>query len=538
MHKACLKSGSIVIVFGLLCVLLAFSSSAPVSAKSKAFEKGVPIVMDLPKAEFLPNQVIVKFKGERNLSAVEKMKTFEMLSWEPISMGCTRLWVQGDIKKACDELMTNPDVEFAEPNYIRYLQVTPNDPLFVNQTNLKLANAETGWNIETGDSSVTIAVIDTGCDLNHPDLKANLLEGANFREDGTAPNDDSGHGTAVSGVCGAIGNNGVGVCGASWNVKILPLRACGGQGLSCNVVDEVDAINDAVARGADIINLSLGGFGRSSLEEGAVNNAWNAGLILFAAAGNHGLLGKFDDPETEDNINYPAGYENVVGVSSIDYPAGGNLSLVQLSDFSNSGDAVSVTAQGRDIYTTAPSVDVPYLIFSTKADYGVIPGTSFSTPLVSGMAAVILSHFPNLTNQELRSKIESSATDLGPAGWDNEFGWGLVDFRNAMVGSTYGSNTDFNVGVTTSPILNDDVIIVVKAKVQINGSPVVSYSYTEGSTLHTGFVPLVQMQGSTTVWTGRMSTLFSGNITFKANGVGSGGNLNELELDYFKGKSN
>jgi subtilisin family serine protease len=527
MHRACLKTGSVVTLFCFLFLLLAVSSSAPVSANGKASEKGVPIVRDLPKAEFL-----------QNLAAVEKMKTFEMLSWEPISMGYTRLWVQGDVKIACDELMTNPNVEVAEPNYIRYLQVTPNDPLFVNQTNLKMANAETGWNIETGDATVTIAVIDTGCDLNHPDLKANLLEGANFREDGGSAADDSGHGTAVTGVCGAIGNNSTGVTGASWNVKILPLRACGGQGLSCNVVDEVEAINEAVARGADIINLSLGGFGRSSLEEGAVDDAWAAGVILFAAAGNHGLLGKFGDPDTESNINYPAGYDNCVGVSSIDYPANGNLSLVQLSDFSNSGDAVSVTAQGRDIYTTAPSVDVPYLIFSTKADYGVIPGTSFSTPLVSGLAAVILSHFPNLTNQELRAKIQSSATDLGPAGWDDQFGWGLVDFRKALEGSTYGSNSDFNVGITTSPILNDDVIVVCKVKVQINGSPVVSYSYTEGSTLHTGFVTLVPMQGNTTIWTGRISTLFSGNITFKANGVGSGGNLNELVLDYFKGKSN
>ncbi|MCD6217732.1 S8 family serine peptidase, partial [bacterium] len=236
--------------------------------------------------------------------------------------------------------------------------------------------------------------------------------------------------------------------------------------------------------------------------------------------------------------NYPAGYANVIGVSSIDYPANGNLSAVVLSDFSNSGDAVTVTAVGNNVVTTAPSVEVEHPIFKQQYDYGLISGTSFSTPLVSGMAAIIKSHFPNLTNVELRSRVENSVIDIGPPGWDNEFGYGLVDFQKALVGSTYASTTAFNFGVTTNPILNDDVIVVVKVKVPIDGSPVISYSYTDQGGLQTGIIPIIQSPTNPSIWTGRYTTLFSGNITFNVNGVYNGGNLQELEMDYFKGKSN
>ena len=523
----------------LLSFLFVIFSCSLLWAQGFISDERPPVAKEDAKPAFVQGQVVVKFIYGRHVESIQSSNSFEISSWENGPYGFTRLFIDGDVLEACTELMKNPDVAIAEPNYIRYLQITPNDKFFFRQENLMLSNAERAWNIETGDASVTVAVIDTGVDTVHPDLKANLLKGYDFVGTGDDDeSDDSGHGTAVCGVVAAIGNNGVGVAGAAWNISILPLRACGGARLTCSAFDEAKAIEEAILQDVDIINLSLGGTGVFSMEESACNDAWDAGIILFAAAGNNHLLGKIGDPETEGLINYPAGYANVIGVSSIDYPANGNLSAVVLSDFSNSGDAVTVTAVGSDVVTTAPSVEVEHLIFTQKADYGLISGTSFSTPLVSGMAAIIKSHFPNLTNVELRSRVENSVIDIGPPGWDNEFGYGLVDFQKALIGSTYASNNAFNFGVTTNPILNDDVIVVVKVKVPIDGAPVISYSYTDQGGLQTGIIPIIQSPTNPSIWTGRYTTLFSGNITFNVNGVYNGGSLQELEMDYFKGKSN
>jgi subtilisin family serine protease len=529
-------TGILPIFFSILFIC---ALASPAFAGKMPEGKRPTVAYQNPKAEFLAGQVIVKFKDGYNADSIRKPSAYGLREWHGISFGFTRFFIDGDVLKACEELMKDPAIEIAEPNYVRHLLATPNDPLFYRQDNLKLSHAELGWNIETGDANVIVAVIDTGVDKQHPDLVYNLIPGANFRESGDDEMDDSGHGTAVSGVVGAVGNNNVGLTGAAWNVSILPLRACGGQGLTCNVIDETEAVEEAIIQGADIINLSLGGFGRSTLEETAINNAWDAGLVVFAAAGNQGLLGKIGDPETESNINYPAGYDNVCGVGSVDYPPTGNLSLIVRSDFSNSGDAVSVTAVGSSVITTAPSVPVEFLIFNEQADYGKIDGTSFSTPLVSGLAALIKSHFPNLTNAELRTKIETCVWDIGPAGWDNDFGYGLVDFQKVMVGSTHASNTAFNFGITTSPIFNDDIIIVVKVKQPINGDPQLTYSYLDGGNLRSGSIQMMKLPNQNNVWATRYHTLFSGTITFKVNGIAQGGgNLPELSMDYSKGKSN
>lgn len=527
---------TIILIVTIFCF---FTISPPTFTGEMPKGERPPIVSEQAKPEYIPNQVIVKFRDGYREESLRKPSSFKLQAWRKLPFGFTQLNIEGDVKKACEELMKDPSIEVAEPNYVRYLQVKPNDELYFRQDNLKLSRAELGWNVETGDASVIVAVIDTGVDKQHPDLASNLIPGANFRDSTGDESDDSGHGTAVAGVAGAVGNNGRGIAGAAWKVSILPLRACGGQSLTCNVIDEVEAIEEAIAQGADIINLSLGGFGKSTMEETACIKAWQAGLIIFAAVGNQGLLGKVGDPDTEGNINYPAGYDSVCGVASVDYPPNGDLNQIARSSFSNYGDAVFVTAVGGSVVTTAPSVEVPYLIFNQKADYGRIDGTSFSTPLVSGLAALVKSHFPNLTNQELKTKIKNCVIDIGPSGWDDNFGWGLVDFKNAMIGSTHSSNSAFNVGVTTSPILNDDIIIIIKVKVPISGNPIVTYSYQDGSKLRSGSIGVIKLQNQNNIWATRFHTLYSGTITFKINGTAQGGgNLPELVLEYLKGKSN
>jgi len=531
------KFKNCIILVTALIIFLFTSGSVPYEFKLPE-TKRPPMAYEEAKLGFLQGQVIVRFKDGYDETSLRKSSSFNYQEKQRIPFGFTKLFIDGDVKQACKELMNDPAIDVAEPNYIRYAQVIPNDPLFSQQNNLKLSRAELGWNIETGDADVIVAVIDTGVDKQHPDLIANLIPGKDIMDGDDDEKDDSGHGTSVSGVIGASGNNGIGVAGSAWHIKILPLRACGGPSLWCPMDKECEAIEEAILQGADIINLSLGGFNPATMEEEAINGAWDAGIVIFAAAGNDGLLGKFGNPENEGNINYPAGYEHVCGVASVDYPVNGDISKVVRSVFSNYGDAVSVTAVGRDVVTTAPSVEVQYPIYSEQADYGRIDGTSFSTPLVSGLAALIKSHFPNLSNSEIRAKIETSARDIGAPGWDDEFGFGIIDFQAALIGSIHAVNDAFNVGITSNPIMTDDVIIVVKVKLPIDGNPQLSYSYNEEGNVKTGTINMIRVPNQNNIWATRFHTLFSGKITFSVKGTTpGGGDLPELLVDYSKGKS-
>jgi len=526
--------------FFRLLVLLIITVLCSLSSEHKSLAAKLPFVSPISHdrissyESFEPNEVIVKMKPDRNAQSLRYLKSARFVSSRPIPFGYSLLNIEGDVPATCKELSINPDVLIAEPNYIRYVSQIPNDPRWPQQKNLNLSNAPLGWDIETGDAKVVVAVIDTGVDYNHPDLQPNLLPGRNFRDSGDEM-DDSGHGTAVCGVIGAVGNNSIGIAGSAWRVKILPLRACGGSELKCDVVHTVEAIEEAIAQDVDIINLSLGGFDASSLEREAIDEAWNAGIVIFAAAGNESKLGKFGNPELEQYITYPAGYENVCGVSSVDYPSAGEISKTRLSNFSNYGDAVSVTAVGSGVLTTAPTVDVANPIFGTRKDYGTISGTSFSTPLVSGIAALVKSHFPDMTAHELRARIEQSVWDIGTPGWDDQFGWGLVDFQKALMSGTYASNEAFNLGITTSPILTDDIILVVKAKVSMTNNPVVYYIIMglEGVE-ESGNVDLRQIPGDGTLFSGRLHTVKNGDFRFTVCGSSQSGPLPDLVLEYFK----
>jgi serine protease len=493
------------------------------------------IARDDARVAFISNQIIVKLKNGTRITDLSGLRSAQINSSSQLPFGYELFHISGDVQSACKELMQDENVISAEPNYERKAQLEPNDPLWVQEKNLLVSNAVDGWNINTGSAEVVVAVIDTGVDYTHPDLAPNLLPGSNFREVGEDYLDDSGHGTAVSGVIGAVGNNSTGIAGATWNVRILPIRSCGGEELTCSVADEVKGIAEAIKKNADIINLSLGGFQRSSAEEEAVKSAWAAGIVIFAAVGNQGLLGKFDDPELSQNIAYPAGYDCVCGVSSIDYPTKGDISKVQLSSFSNYGDSVSVTAVGANIETTAPTYDVPNSIFlRDKKNYGRISGTSFSAPLVCGLAALIKSQFPEMTNREIRTRIENSAMDIGDPGWDDKYGYGLVDFYRALIGGNHSENSAFVLGVTTSPVLNDDVAVIVKCKYPSTSKPLVYFWLITDSVAPMNNLSLIPLGFNPYMWVGKLHTAHKGAIRFLISGQGEDSWMPDLEMEYYK----
>ncbi|CAH0343820.1 S8 family peptidase [Bacillus sp. CECT 9360] len=299
------------------------------------------------------------------------------------------------------------EVDYAEPNYL-YLQNQinlPNDLLYREQYqwNLPVIQTESGWDVSRGDEDIVIAVIDTGVDLNHPDLRRRVTEGYNVLADNNIPQDDNGHGTHVSGIIASETNNREGVAGLTWFNKIMPIKAMSAAGYG-TTFDIAKGIIWAVDHGADVINLSLGNYHPSSLMKEAVEYAYANNVVLVSAAGN----------ENTSDASYPAIYPEVLSVSAVSYTG-------ERASFSNYGDYIDVAAPGVQI----PSTYV-------NRQYAAMSGTSMASPHVAGLAGLVLSENPDLTNREVMDIIKDTAYDIGARGNDEDFGSGLIDVSNAL----------------------------------------------------------------------------------------------------------
>jgi uncharacterized protein YjdB len=222
--------------------------------------------------------------------------------------------------------------------------------------------------------------------------------------------DVNGHGTAVSGIIAAKTNNGLGIAGVvgSVNVRILPLQVANYAGDSY-ASDVISAIDYAIAKGADVINLSLGSNSYSALENDAVQRAIQAGVIVVAAAGN----------DRNSNYNYPASYDNVISVGAIDRTE-------HVSDFSNFNDKVTLVAPGDDIYSCG--------LYNS---YSYHSGTSFSTPMITGIVAVLRAVEPSIQPNEVKHILQTSAQDRGEIGLDNHYGYGVANMDEAIKQVSY-----------------------------------------------------------------------------------------------------
>lgn len=244
---------------------------------------------------------------------------------------------------------------------------------------------------------VKVAVIDTGIDQNHPDLKA--YGGASFIT--STFQDDNGHGTHVAGTIAAL-DNGEGVLGVAPEAQIYALKVLNSAG-SGNYSDIAAAIEWSIDNGMNIISMSLGGSSPSELLRAAVVKAHQAGILIIAAAGNAG-----NDTGTGDNVLYPARYPEVIAVAATD-------SSDKRASFSSTGPDVELAAPGVNILSTFPG-----------GIYKALNGTSMAAPHITGLAALIKSTYPNLTNEQIRKKLSETALDLGQAGRDPWYGYGLA----------------------------------------------------------------------------------------------------------------
>jgi len=301
-----------------------------------------------------------------------------------------------------------------EPDRLaRGSDVTPNDPNFTSQWHLSTIQAPSAWGISQGSSKSVIAIIDSGIDSTHPDLISKVAAGWNFLDNSSNTSDVLGHGTAVAGAAAAASNNGLGVAGVSWNSMIMPLVVLNASN-SASYFNIANAITYAADNGARIINVSITGNSASSTLQSAVTYAWNKGATVFAAAGN----GASSTP------GYPAACDHAVAISSTE-------NNDTLSGFSSFGTWVDLAAPGNNIVTT-----------KVGGAYSAWYGTSFSSPIVAGVASLILSLQPARSNNSLVSLLLQNADDLGAPGHDPYFGSGRVNAYRALAAANLSGSTD------------------------------------------------------------------------------------------------
>jgi thermitase len=331
---------------------------------------------------------------------------------------------KADLAQLIRAFKRSPYVEYAEPNYIAHAFITPNDSYWGSQWGMTKIGAPSAWDISTGSSSVTVAIVDSGVDLFHPDLSGKLVSGYDFVNDDSEPQDDYGHGTHVAGIAAARTNNNTGVAGLSWQAKIMPVKALNSYG-SGGYEDVASGIIYAANNGADIINLSLGGAVPSSVLEDAVEYAHALGCVVVAAAGNN-----------NSQVDYPAKYPEVIAVAATD-------SSDQRASFSNYGPQLDVAAPGVSIYST---------YWWNGSTYGWMSGTSQASPHVAGLAALIWSVNPDLSNTQVESIIKQTADDLGAAGRDNNYGFGRINARRALEATAPSLAISPSMGFLANPV--------------------------------------------------------------------------------------
>ncbi len=318
-----------------------------------------------------------------------------------------------DISSLREELSEIPGFLGIEPHRLMILSsFTPNDPGFYYQWNLPLIRVPEAWSVTRGSDIITIAVIDSGVDLSHEDLRGIFVPGYDFIENDTIPQDDDGHGTHVVGIIAALTNNNKGVAGVTWgqNVKIMPLKVFGrdGTGSTFNVAK---AFVYAVDHGAKVINASLGSPGPSADLQAAVRYAHQNDVVMVCAAGNDGSYG----------IDYPAAYPETIAVGAVTLDLSRRPIRARYSDY------------GPELDFVAPGGDGAQPILSTwvNGTYRYAIGTSMAAPHVTGIVALMISR-GIVGVENIRTLLRATAIDLGPLGYDIYYGAGLVDAYAAV----------------------------------------------------------------------------------------------------------
>jgi serine protease len=464
-----------------LASTLKLMRAEPAQKYPASFAKGIRMDEQL---EFMPGEMIVELRSSASPDALERLAERHAASIKVKSPNRVHLLRTNGVESvsllrsgagspglatakratldAVEALNLEPDVVYAEPNYISHPDKVPNDSFYRYQWHYPYIKLPEAWDITTGSASTIVAVIDTGAKYGHPDLGPRLagagydydfitdpqvsLDGdgpdANADDPGDDPNqqNSSYHGSHVAGTIGAATNDGAGVAGVNWACRLMVLRGLGaGGGTDYDISQAIlyaarldNATGKKPTQSAKVINMSLSSDGASTTERNAVEKALNAGVIIVAAAGNKG----------NDVPRYPAAFPGVIAVGATDLSG-------ELAAYSNYGSHVSVVAPGGN--TAADLNDDQYvdgvLSCGWKQDtnapsYPFYQGTSMASPHVAGIVSLMLAKNPNLTPAQVKQYLEETAIDLGDPGKDDRYGYGMVDpvaALNRVMGSTSGT---------------------------------------------------------------------------------------------------
>jgi len=543
-NKASYKKGELIVkfkknIFGKNFSKLGTASISPKKVKDDSIKKinsriGVEKIVKLYKkngrnASNLGTTSVIKPKGVKSV----KLKNLYRLVFSK----------KTDVAEAANQYIVNSNVVYAEPNYKTEIMLTPNDPYYssygswgqsyLDMYGLYNISAGNAWNQTTGNSNVTVAVIDTGLDYTHPDIVNNVWTnideipnngidddgngyiddyyGYDFVNRDSNPIDDHGHGTHCSGTIAGVTNNGVGVAGVSWSSKIMALKFLGSTG-SGYYSDAILAIQYAVDNGAQILSNSWGGYGTSQGLQDAINYAYSNGAVFVAAAGNSNW---------DTSYYQPAGMDNVFTVSAVDQDD------IKAS-FSNYGNEVDVAAPGVNILSLRASGTTMGSVVGTN--YTRASGTSMATPHVAGVAALVLAAHPTMSNQEIENNIKNYADDKGATSFDVYYGYGRINAEQAVLAAPVALSTNYStieaLPTTVSTSSSTDITVTVKNvfNVAVAGKKV---------TLSTDFGTLNKELGYTDSL-GQLSVSLTSSIAGKATveAFANGENLGNVEINF------
>lgn len=441
--------------------------------------------------EYAPNRLLIEPK--EGLSASNFDKILEKHNGRKRKLGQSNLHIvelsgrESEVA-VLNKLRKDPSIKSVELDRKVKASFVPNDPYFGNMYHLSLLNAQAAWDTTKGEG-VTIAILDSGIDTGHPDLAANLVPGWNTYNNNADVSDACGHGTAVAGSAAAILNNGQGLSGIAGGAKIMPVRIAFNDpvnGCYAYYSTIASGITWAADHGAKVVNVSYGGASGSSTVQNAANYLRSKGGLVFISAGND---------YSESTI-----------------PANGSTIVVSATDewdnkasWSTYGNFVSIAAPGENIWTT-----------SMGGNYGQWRGTSFASPIVAGVAALVMSTNPKLTADEVQNILFTTAKDLGTPGKDTYFGYGRVDAAAAVAKAQsmivaqpapdttapIASITNLANGTTVSGLVSVEVnasdnVSVAQVQLKVNGTTVASdtsapYSFSwDSSSVANGMVTLI-----------------------------------------------
>ena len=359
-----------------------------------------------------------------------------------------------EMKKFIELMEKHPNVKYANPNIWMKIAFTPNDTYYsLYQYDKRQMNCEAAWEYTLGDTCISVAIVDWGTQYTHPDLAAHYetCKGYDYYGMDNDPKPESSsefHATHCSGIAAAVINNTTGIAGVA-NVRLYSYR-CGDPSLGIDVGAVIQSIQDAASLGVNVISMSFGGYSTIPQLDDAISYAWNRGCLLCAGAGNDG----------SSNDYYPAGHSKVIAVGAID---SSDQHWSDITGESNYGPNQELVAGGVNIMSTVP--------FN---QYKKLNGTSMACPNVAGGAALVWSANPNLTNQEVRAALCSTAVDLGAPGRDDYYGYGKPDLCEA---------------IKLVSIEESEKLKVKSEKLEVSPNPVVGkvvirYSLNENRTIH------------------------------------------------------